>query len=258
MPTVRTLLERLTRESRFQRDLPARFAPTSLYVSPDAQLKYLKPGEDAFDRELLRIIDTQVREDSIVWDIGANVGVFAFAAATVARRGMTLAVEPDIWLAQLMRRSLQLDHNRALSLTVLPAAVSDRNGCATFLIAERGRASNSLESSGGRSQAGGARARVTVPTLTLDTLLEETIPTFVKIDVEGAEAAVLRGATRLLRDIRPTIYIEVGEEHVAEVTAMLKAHGYTLFDGADAGSGTAMPLDRCTFNTLAVPASRSI
>src|SRR5262249_48211488 len=128
MPIARTLLERLTRESRLQRRLPARFAPTSLYVSPDAQLKYLKPGEDAFDRERLRVIARQVREDSIVWDIGANVGVFAFAAATVARRGMTLAVEPDIWLAQLMRRSLQLDHNRGLSLTVLPAAVSDRNG----------------------------------------------------------------------------------------------------------------------------------
>lgn len=258
MPIARTLLERLTRESRLRRRLPARFAPTSLYVSPDAQLKYLKPGEDAFDRELLRIIDTQVREDSVVWDIGANVGVFAFAAATVARRGTTLAVEPDIWLAQLMRRSMALDHNHGLNLTVLPSAISDRNGCATFLIAERGRASNSLESSGGRSQAGGARARVTVPTLTLDTLLEQSMPTFVKIDVEGAEAAVLRGATRLLRDVRPTIYIEVGEEHATEVTALLQENGYTLFDGESAGSSAATPLDRCTFNTLAVPAHRSI
>src|SRR5215470_12573389 len=138
MPSVRTLVERISRESRLKRRLPARFAPTSLFVSPDAQLKYLKPGEDAFDRELLRVIDDHVREDSVVWDIGANVGVFAFAAASVARRGTTLAVEPDLWLAQLMRRSMRLPHNHSLSLTVLPAAVSERDGLATFLIAERG------------------------------------------------------------------------------------------------------------------------
>jgi FkbM family methyltransferase len=253
--TVRTVLERLARGRILKRRLPGRFAPTELYVSPDAQLKYMKPGAEAFDADLLRIVDTQIREDSIVWDIGANVGVFAFAAASVARRGMTLAVEPDIWLTQLMRRSQRLGKNRALNVLVLPAAVSDRDGIATFMIARRGRASNALESVGGRTESGGARDMQTVPTLTLDTLLDCVAPpTFVKVDVEGAEALVLRGAQRLMRDVRPTIYVEVGREHSDELAKLLTAHDYALFDGAHVRNEARTPISTCAFNTLAVPA----
>jgi FkbM family methyltransferase len=247
-------LERLGRNTIFRRRLPERYESREIYVSPDAQLKYLKPGQRAFDSELLRIVDQHVHESSVVWDIGANVGVFAFAASSVARSGMTLAVEPDVWLASLMRRSLRLPSNHHLPLTVLPAAVSDRNGIATFAIAQRGRASNALESVGGRTQAGGIRERLTVPTLTLDTLLNfGAPPTFLKVDVEGAETLVLRGAEQVLRKARPIIYIEVGSEHSEEVGALLRDHQYVLFDGATYTHDSAQPLDRCVFNTLAVP-----
>jgi FkbM family methyltransferase len=251
---ARTVLELLARGRSLKRRLPPRFAPTALYVSPDAQLKYLRPGDEAFDADLLRVVDAHVTEDSIVWDIGANVGVFAFAAASIARKGSTLAVEADLWLAQLMRRSLRLESNQGLQLAVLPSAISDRNGVATFMIAQRGRASNALESAGGRSQMGGIRERLTVPTITLDTLLNFFgAPTFVKIDVEGAEEMVLRGAERLLREVRPTIYIEVGKEQCDAVTALLIANGYLLFDGPSSGAAAATPLQSCVDNTLAVP-----
>jgi FkbM family methyltransferase len=250
---VRTIIERLSRGRYLKRRLPARFDHTPLYVSPDAQLKYLKPGNDAFDSELLKIVDEYVREDSVVWDIGANVGVFAFAAASVAKKGSALAVEADIWLAQLIRRSISLKENVGLDIQVLPSAIADKNGAATFLIAKRGRASNALEAVGGRSQAGGIRERVTVPTLTLDTLLDFfSPPTFAKIDVEGAEAMVLHGASRVLRDIRPTIYIEVGREADVEVTSVFRRNGYELFDGS-APVQEQEPAASCAFNTLAVP-----
>lgn len=250
----RIALERLGRNSSFRRRLPRRFGSTPLYVSPDAQLKYLKPGEQGFDPELLRVAAMHVHERSVVWDIGANVGVFAFASASIARSGSTLAVEADLWLASLMRRSLALSANRGLRLTVLPAAISDRNGTAKFSIARRGRASNALEDVGGRSEAGGSREQVTVPTLTLDTLLESGAPpTFLKIDVEGAEALVLRGARRVLREAQPVVYIEVGSEHAAEVGAMLAASEYALFDGATYTTGDARPVRECVFNTLAIP-----
>jgi FkbM family methyltransferase len=252
--TLRAVVERLARGRTLKRRLPGRFAPTELYVSPDAQLKYVKPGVEAFDADLLRVVDTQIREDSIVWDIGANVGVFTFAAASVARKGMTLAVEPDIWLTQLLRRSQRLRKNVGLNVVVLPAAVADRDGIATFTIARRGRASNALESVGGRTESGGARETQTVPTLTLDTLLDFTpAPTFVKVDVEGAEALALRGAQRLLRDVRPTVYIEVGQEHSDEVAKRLTDHGYALFDGAQLANEARGPTPNCAFNTLAIP-----
>jgi FkbM family methyltransferase len=249
---LRKLIERLSRGKRFKRRLPTEFLSTPLYVSPDAQLKYLKFGVKAFDVELLRIAREHIREDSHVWDVGANIGVFAFAAASIALKGSTLAIEADNWLVQLMRKSLSLRKNSVLNIQILGSAISGRNGVATFLIANRGRASNFLEFAGGRSETGGIREKVTVPTLTLDTLLEFfSWPNFVKIDVEGAESMVLKGARRLLSEIRPTIYIEVGSETKDEVTAILKNNGYLLYDGSKPLIDQR-PLSSCTFNTLAI------
>ena len=91
-----------------KRRLPSRFRHTPLYVTPDSQLKYLKYGEDAFDAALLKIIDEYICEDSVVWDIGANVGVFSLGAASIAKKGSVLAVEADTWLASLISKSLLL------------------------------------------------------------------------------------------------------------------------------------------------------
>jgi FkbM family methyltransferase len=253
MYMLRTIFERLSRGRSIKKRLPARFGGTCLYVSPDAQLKYLKPGKSAFNSDLLKVLDEQIREDSIVWDIGANVGVFALGAAYIARKGSTLAVEADIWLAQLIEKSISLPENRGLNIHVLPCAVSDKNGVASFLIANRGLASNSLEIARGRSQSGGIRKKVQVPSLTLDTLLDYfSPPTFLKIDVEGAEALVLKGARKMLAEIRPKIYIEVGRFAAREVTGMLLENRYMLFDGERPIKGQRAA-DFCPFNTIAVP-----
>ena len=246
---ARTLIERLARGKMLKRRLPARFKSTPLYVSPDAQLKYIVPGAAAFDAELLEVVGHCVKPDSIVWDVGANIGVFALAAASLATRGNVLAVEADIWLAQLIKKSASLPKNRGLKLQVLPVALSDKIGVATFMIAKRGRASNYLKGADARSQTGGVRDQVLVPTLTLDALLDEfEPPTLVKIDVEGAESAVLRGGAQLLQKVRPTIYIEVGSDTNADVTRTLLDHDYLLFDGA-----TRAPMEQCAFNTIATP-----
>ena len=250
---LRTIIERLSRGRSLKRRLPLRFGQTPLYVSPDAQLKYLTFGDGAFDAGLLRIIDMYIREASAVWDIGANVGVFAFGAASIASKGSTLAVEADIWLALLLRKSLLLKENRGLNIQVLPCAIADKNGAASFLIAKRGRASNFLELAGGRAETGGIRERVTVPTLTLDTLLASfDPPTFVKIDVEGAEVMVLKGAKRLLTEIRPAIYIEISRETNEAVSDILTRSGYVLFDGAKPVCEQE-PVRACAYNTLALP-----
>ena len=100
---------------------------------------------------------------------------------------------------------------------------------------------------------GGAREVVLVPTLPLDTLLDALPPpTFVKIDVEGAELAVLRGAERLLREVRPSVYIEVDEASAEAVFALFMRHDYAAFDPAN-DLGDDRPLDRCIENTLFVP-----
>ena len=186
---------------------------TPILVSPDAQLKYLKFGSGAFDSDLVRIAEELVSEDSIVWDIGANVGVFTFAAASIANKGTIVSVEADSWLASILRRSSQYRAYKDCDIRIISAAVSNRNEIAKFQIASRGRASNSLVDSGGRSTMGGVREVQYVPAVTLDSILKsQPVPDLVKIDVEGAEALVIAGAESLLRDARSLFYIEIGEE----------------------------------------------
>lgn len=250
---LRTLAERIFRNRIIKRRLPAVFGSAPLYVSPDSQLKYLRLGAKAFDAQLLRIASEEVEAGSIVWDIGANVGVFTFAAASKARGGTVVAVEADIWLAQLIRKSAALKQNASLQISVLPAAVSDRNSVEVFMISGRGRARNSLASEGGRSQMGGAREEVLVPTYTLDTLLDHfPSPSFVKIDVEGSEKRVLEGASKLIETTRPSFYVEVGNQSAEWIADVFKNSGYKLYDGSIPRS-ERQPISGCAFNTLAIP-----
>jgi len=55
-------------------------------------------------------------------------------------------------------------------------------------------------------------------------------PTFIKIDVEGAELAVLQGAEKLIEESRPTIVIEVGSSTSKDVIELLLSKGYQLKD----------------------------
>lgn len=215
-------------------------------MSPESQLKYLRPGRAGFDASLLSWVERYVEPGSAVWDVGANVGVFAFAAAGLG--ASVVAVEADPYMASLLLRSGQL--NAELRVEIVSAAVSEVVGLATLRIASGGRAANALSPfAGGYVPFGAAIASVHVPTLTLDDLLQTfDRPTLVKIDIEGAELLALRGAARLLSEVRPTILIEVGDEAADSVTQILFAAGYQLRDAE-----TGEQVSRCRYNTIATP-----
>jgi len=242
---LREILRSAVRGRVFRRHLPGEFGSAVLYVAPDSQLHYLKPGKAWMDNELLDWAARFVRRDDVVWDIGANVGLFAAAAA--GRGGRVLAVEPDPFLANCLLRTRAAN---SLDLEILAAAVSDKPGVATLEIASGGRASNSLSTyAGKRGQFGASVGRVAVPTVTLDSLLELSSPVLIKIDVEGAELDVLAGAERVLREVRPRWLIEVGRTLRPAATRLLAAQGYVLYDALDIGA----PIEEASANVLAVP-----
>ena len=176
------------------------------------------------------------RRVPVVWDVGANVGLFSLcAAATSGPSGFVLSIEPDLWLAQLITRSSQEIARYACSeVQVLCASISDSNRVSSLEIAERARASNHLVETTGSTQARGRRCvQPTVP-LTLDFLLDYfPVPSVLKIDVETHEVNVLKGAARLLKEIRPTIWCEVSHENCTEITKLLHAVGYKLYGAAN-------------------------
>lgn len=254
---LRRLLERLARDLVLRRSLPVEFRGQPLYVSPDARLAYLFRSVGGVDRRLLEWAREWVGRSESVWDVGANCGVFAVAAAVRAgARGRVLALEPDPFLAGLLRRSGEMLLAPDARFEVLEAAAAERDGRATLHVARRGRAASWIAGSSPSTQAGGWRSRLEVATVTLDSLLERSpAPTVVKIDAEGSEARVLAGAARLLGEVRPVLLIEVSAACREEVSTVLKANSYRLFD-AETEPGDRFRLDLAAANTLALPGRR--
>ena len=241
---IRGVLERVSRKVVLLRRLPDRFDHRKLYVTPDAGLAYWRRDLDKVARPLLDWAEYLTAPGDVVWDIGANVGVFSIAAA--ARGCQVLALEPDPWLAALITRSA------GSSIRVVCAAASDRVGTDVFHLAQRGRAANFLARVGEGTQAGGVRTVTSVPTVTLDHLLEEHgAPSLIKVDVEGAEPLVWKGAERMIKEIRPRFICEVSGWNRTLFSQTFT--GYDFFDvdrpRFQGWGKTSQP----AFNTLAVP-----
>ena len=150
-----------------------------------------------------------LKPGDVVLDVGANVGFIAvIAAKLVGPAGRVVAFEPVPANARLVRRNARL--NGLSRLEVVETAVGDRCGTARLVLARL---------SGGSALAGtdlppDACGEIEVPLTTLDAWHARepaTRPALVKIDVEGAELAVLRGAVGLLAAAGPWLCVEVDE-----------------------------------------------
>lgn len=250
---LRLMLERATHRVVVRRRLPAPFASARIYTSTEGGLRYLARPMAQVDPALLRLAAEVVRPGATVWDIGANIGLFSFAAAVAAGPGgQVLAVEPDTDLVALLRRSAAAnrDHQIHAPVEVLAAAVCDELSVARFHVAQRNRATSHLDGFG-TAMAGGVRRTELVPTVTLDWLAARfPAPDVIKIDVEEAELTVLAGAAEVLGRA-PTIICEVAAANAAPVWELLSARGYAVYDG-DQPCHERVPTATAPFNTLAM------
>lgn len=251
---LRSLVERATSRTVLRRRLPSAFGGGRICVSGSAGLRYLFRSMENVDANLLSLAKEFVQKNSVVWDVGANIGLFTFAAAHVAgSRGRVYSLEPDAWLVQLLRRSAASQPRSSAPVEVIPVAAAGSCALRTFNIAVRSRSASFLAGYGS-SQTGGIAERQTVVSVSLDWLGEHLPPPdVVKIDVEGAEAEVFEGSLGLLARKRPVILCEVASEGAREVSALLRGQGYRLYDG-EAASGKRRELETATWTTIAVPA----
>jgi len=171
---------------------------------------------------------------SVVIDCGANVGLFTIAACG-GGAGTVYAVEP----ANSTRLALQrnLDVARLSNVVVLPYALGDESGIVEFTVMP---GDGGLSSFAPAEPGDGITEQVEVRRLD-DVVPSECWPrvSVVKIDVEGAEALLLDGATELLNSSHPALLIEMEDEHlvrqgssVQSVRARLLELGYQQRPGA--------------------------
>jgi FkbM family methyltransferase len=176
---------------------------------------------------LRRLMALTLAEDASCVDVGANVGVVLRDIVRFAPHGRHVAYEPLPDLAAQLTTEFP-------AVDVRNAAVSDHVGEATF---HRVRDRDTRSSLSALDFSDDQLERFTVRLEALDESLPEGfLPTLVKIDVEGAEEQVLRGAERLLAEHRPTIVLEhnAGARHFgtssATIHGLLTTAGLRVFD----------------------------
>lgn len=223
------------------------------FVSANSSLKVMDPRGVAIDPVHRRFIRNWVLPSSIVWDVGANLGLFAFPAALKARAGRVYCFEPDIDLARNLRRSVSLPENKSLDISVLDLALFDADGTASFEISKYSRAMNRIQGAGRWNDKKVAVEQVVlVTTSRIDTLAETLLPpTILKIDVEGAELKVIEGAAATIEAHRPCILIEISGPLRRPVGELFRRLNYVLLDGRAA---SPLPLSYPAWDTIAIPA----
>lgn len=193
----------------------------------------LRHAEIDLAAALLRPGDTFV-------DGGANIGLFSLvAAARVGPGGQVIAFEPGHEAACCLERNLHA--NRFSWAQVRRQALADAPGHVEFVAF--GGAASGLSSFAPPLQVGGG-ARQQVETVTLDDALGDIIHdparrarlSLIKLDLEGAEYAALRGAGRLLDMVAPDFLVEIEPDHLArqnasaaQIADLFAARGYAAY-----------------------------
>lgn len=126
--SLRSIAMRVGSNRSFTRRLPENLGGARYPASTEGGLKHLKWDVNKIDPDLTRFAKEHVGPGHSVWDVGANVGLFSFAAAGLAGPGgAVLAIEPDPLLAGRLQAAAAL-HDQRAPVTVLAAAVSDESG----------------------------------------------------------------------------------------------------------------------------------
>ena len=177
-----------------------------------------------YEASRIRAFANMVAQGAVVYDVGANVGIYSLLASLRAGpSGRVYAFEPLERNLRYLRRHISL--NNVQNCTVLAEAVCNEEGTRSFSAAP-------FESSMARLSRDG---ELRVPSTTLDGCVYGTRrlrpPNIIKIDVEGAELEVLEGSHRTLAEFRPAIFLEIhGTQLHAKCRAFLAKVGYHIDD----------------------------
>lgn len=187
--------------------------------------------EDAFRRDVLAAF----KPGMTAIDIGANFGYYSVLfAQAVTRAGRVVAFEPNPVMLTELQHNLAL--NQFTNVTVQPVALGDREGELEFCCPTPGREGHgSLRP----NESFAVYQTIRVRCRPLDAVCDELrlpVVDLIKLDAEGAEMLVFKGATRLLSGPRrPLLFFECSEllcrtfGHSAyDVLSLVAGHGYAL------------------------------
>ncbi len=171
-----------------------------------------------------------VRPDMLVFDIGANKGQMALLfSRLVGPGGKVVSLEPaQIEFSSLVRN---IELNNLNNILALEAAAANQAGRMEFLYSSEAPTQGKLASTEPEYQVEDTES-FSVSSVTLDALAEQHgMPDFVKLDIEGGAAVALQGASTILTQGNPVLYIELhGPEERAGVVEEILGRNYMVYD----------------------------
>ena len=185
---------------------------------------------DGWEKLSLSIWIKLVRNCDVIFDIGANTGVYSLIAKALKPQAQVFAFEPVKRVFEKLEFNNQLNN---YDVKCFEIAASDTNGEATIYDTASehtysvtvGKNLNSSDSS---------VIPTIIETMRLDTLIENLkIPKIdlIKLDVETHEAEVLAGLGKYLEEFKPTMLIEILDDTVGQnVEALVSGKGYVYFN----------------------------
>jgi FkbM family methyltransferase len=192
--------------------------PMTLQLGDNVQRTLYLAG--TYEPSFLSFLRSELRADDVYVDVGGHIGIDAIVASRcVGAAGRVYVFEPGPDTARQLRAVT------GENVVVVESALGDRVGTASL----RANAEFGWRDASTRSVTGDGPTVAEVPITTFDAWAAETNPArmdIVKIDIEGSEAAALRGMRRALQTLRPrAIVVELlGESRDSE--SLLMELGY--------------------------------
>jgi FkbM family methyltransferase len=196
----------------------------------------LKTGE--WQPEIWDSLSPSLPENAVFYDVGAHIGYFSMkAAARVGTAGRVVAFEPNPETLKLL--SDNVSANGFANITVEPIACTDREQTLTLFAAPRANTgASSLSRDNAAIVENEAPKPYPVRGRPIDDITDELKlgrVDAIKIDVEGAEGLVLRGAIKTLNRFHPKVVLEVVPRQLAsfqttpeDIAKLLESAGYTF------------------------------
>lgn len=181
-----------------------------------------------YEPEVIRALRKYLRQGDTCIDVGGHVGYLTLLMArTVGPKGKVVTFEPMPETYQVLKENVSLNGLKNVKLEQAAVGESETIGSLIFEANQQLTWTPSATAYGVR----GKSKSLSVPVTSLDHYVGNTglHPRLIKVDVEGAELDVLRGARRVLREDGPTVLVEVhgvGGEYEQAVLTLLEECGY--------------------------------
>jgi FkbM family methyltransferase len=226
-----------------------------IFAIPNALSKFRADSFSTKEPETLEWIDA-IPLGSVLWDIGANVGIYTCYAAK-ARGARVIAFEPSVFNLELLARNIHLNH-LTNCVTIVPLPLSNDLSFSTLNMTstEWGGALSTFAQDYGHDGEPMQKA-FEIPTIGLSMvdairLLKVPQPDYIKMDVDGIEHLILEGGMPVLSAARGVL-VEINDSFAVQAedsSKYLRSAGFTLKEKRHAQYLNSNAAARCTFNQI--------